>query len=193
MERRDVPDIQELNRSIGAGGAGYWREIYQCYFPALVRFVRKRFESIPEDIAEELASRALLKLVDGERRPSFAHVSQFKAWILTTARNLALDYLRSVAGKGCTGTALSDTLDEMLVETPVCEGEGETERRVRRALAGLSPRERCLLAMRANCTPYETIAEELGVRANAARTYFFRAKARFRKLYEEEIEREIPV
>jgi RNA polymerase sigma factor (sigma-70 family) len=193
MERKGVADIHQLNRAISTGGTGYWREIYRCYFPALVRFVRKRFDSIPEDIAEELASRALLKLIDGPRRPSFTHINQFMAWVLTAVRNLALDHLRSVAGKGRAGTVLCDTLDELRVEVPSCPEEGETERRVRRVLALLSERDRRLLAMRANGTPYETIAEELEVRANAARTYFFRAKARFRRLYEEEIGRETPV
>ncbi len=177
-------DIGQINEAIATGGEEYWRGIYRQYFEPLARFIGREYRPIPADIAEELACRALLKLVQGRAKPHFGHEAQFVSWLYKAARTTALDYVRSNAGKAQRRSASVDDNEELLVDLPErYDGEVVTDETVVGVLEQLSEMDRKLLVMRADGTAYCTIADELGLKENAARTYFLRAKKKFARLY----------
>ncbi len=185
MTPRESADLDTINAAIRTGGERYWRVIYHAYFVPLGAFIVRRFGPLPSDIAENLAHRTLLKLVNARRRPQFADRRQFVAWLYKAARCTALDYWRSAAGKAERVTQRYECADDFIVNMPerVAVECVAANGRVEEVLAKLSERERTLLNMRANGTAYSDIARELGIAENVARTYFSRAKQRFKKLY----------
>jgi RNA polymerase sigma factor (sigma-70 family) len=179
-------DINRINAAIAGGGEEYWREIYRAYFPPLAAFIGREYRPMPADIAEELACRALLKLIHGRIKPRFGHEAQFVSWLYKAARTTALDYVRSNAGKAQRKSDSIENDEDLVVDIPErYDGEVVTDEVVVGVLAQLSEMDRKLLVMRADGTAYGMIAEELGLKENAARTYFLRAKKKFAKLYTE--------
>jgi RNA polymerase sigma factor (sigma-70 family) len=187
MTPKEPAELDTINAAIRTGGEQYWRVIYHAYFARLEAFIAKKFGPLPSDIAEDLAYRTLLKLVNARRRPQFADIRQFVAWLYKAARCSALDYWRSAAGKAERVTQRYEHPDDLIVDMPErVELNGTAVNgQVEAVLARLTTRDRILLTMRANGTAYSDIAQEIGVAENAARTYFSRAKSRFKKLYVE--------
>jgi RNA polymerase sigma factor (sigma-70 family) len=186
MMDREALEVAEINLAIKTGGEGYWRKVYHAYFEPLKVFISREFGPLPADIAEDLSYRTLLKLVDCRRKPNFGHKRQLVAWLYKAARCSALDYWKSLEGKARRGTKLVEDADDLFVSVPESAVvEGEDDEQVRQVLAAMTERERLLLTMRTNGTPYSTIAAELGIEENAARTYFDRAKKKFAKQYTE--------
>jgi RNA polymerase sigma factor (sigma-70 family) len=184
MAQRDMVDVQDINAAIRTGDERYWRLVYEAYFGRIARFVAAEYGPMADDIAEDLSCRTLLKLVNARKKPQFEHQRQFVAWLYKAARCSALDYWRSTAARDDRRTDRYECPDDLTMDVPMgTEDEVPGDERVERVLAQLKPQERLLLAMRANGTPYVQISEELGIRENVARTYFDRAKRRFRKLY----------
>ncbi|MBD3242654.1 MAG: sigma-70 family RNA polymerase sigma factor [Chitinivibrionales bacterium] len=184
MARADMVDVDEINAAIVSGDERYWRLIFQAYYGPLTGFLASEYGPLADDIAEELSCRTLLKLVNARRKPQFRHSRQFVAWLYKAARCTALDYWRSNAAKADRCTERYECPDELTMRMPVgADREVPTDSVVDAVLAALRPNEKLLLVMRANGTPYKEIAAEIGVKENVARTYFDRARRKFRKLY----------
>ncbi len=174
---------EEINEAIESGSEVYWRKIYNRYFIPLKLYFMREFGPLPSDIAEDLSFHTLLKLINGKVRPRFSHSRQLSVWLYKAARCTAIDYWKSVRGKMHKATHTHEYADDLWVNAPSAFEAGPREKLVYAALQHLSQTERSLLSMRANATPYRTIAEELKLKENVARTYFNRAKKRFAAHY----------
>lgn len=184
MARTTMVDVDEINAAIVSGGERYWRLIYEAFFGPLAGFITSEYGPLTDDIAEELSCRTLLKLVNARKKPHFRHYRQFVAWLYKAARCTALDYWRSNAAKADRATDRYECPDDLAMRMPVgADREVPYDSVIETVLASLRPNEKLLLVMRANGTPYRDIAAEIGVKENVARTYFDRARRKFRKLY----------
>lgn len=179
-----MADVHDINAAIRTGGERYWRAIYEEYFGRLARFIAKEYGPMADDIAEELSYKTLLKLVNARTRPQFGHYRQFVSWLYKAARCSALDYWRSHAARDDRITDRYECPDDLAMTVPPEDAlDVPPDSCVAQVLEQLSERDRLLLAMRANGTPYRDIAAELELKENVARTYFDRAKRKFRTLY----------
>ncbi|MEM8529856.1 MAG: RNA polymerase sigma factor [Chloroflexota bacterium] len=153
-------------------------EVYQTYRQSilahLVRLVRDH------EVAEDLCQETFIKVMRAwSRRDARASIS---AWIYRIATNTAYDYLRRsqrirftplyVIEQGAFGV---DTLDTQLDE----------HEPIQQALAQLPERYRTLLILH-SCAGHSTreLADALGCTDNAIKTRLFRARTRFREIYQ---------
>lgn len=179
-------DIEVINSAIKTGGEIYWRSVYQNYFPPIVAFISREYGPIPEDIAEELGYKTLLKLVNGGKKPYFEVERQFILWLLKAIRTTVFDFWKSREGRKFRCTTNCEFTNDMIVQIPEIEDtEVQENRSIEEILLQLSHTDQMILKMRANGTAYKIIAEELGIKENVARSYFHRAKRKFKKMYSE--------
>ena len=123
-------------------------------------------EDLAQDTFGKLYERGLAESEDALRNP--------RAWLLTVASNLAYNHFRSesrrvvreIRAQVISGSDVDDVLD------------------VRRALAGLEPRDRVVLMLRHSGFSYAEIAEAVGIARSSVGTILARAADRFRHAYE---------
>jgi len=125
-----------------AAGERSWDAVFVEQFPRVYNFLRYRLGN--EAIAEDLASRTFEKAWRDRHRYR-RDLSKFSTWLLTIARNLAIDHRRT--------EHLHAPLDAALEAPAEGTPEEQAERRSNFArlsalLAQLSDRERELLALK---------------------------------------------
>lgn len=147
--------------------------LYDEVFPRLYRYCQ-RLTGDP-DVAEDVAQEAFVRLLDrrvvGER-------PALRVWLFTVATHLIRDRWR--VGKNRARLLEINPVTPGAAADPATEAEREQEvASVRRALAGLDPRDRELLMMREEGFSYREIAEAIGVQATSVGTLLARAQKRF--------------
>lgn len=159
-----------------------WNEIYRSTLPDLVRFLHRKVwdEERARDLAQEAFVRALRHDPD---RP--------RAWLFQVAANLARDEARMVLRRK-RHLALLKSEREVASgpsSDPAAEMEREARwRRVERALASLSERDREVLLLWDAGQSYTDIAEHTGLAAGAIGTTLARARKRLAEAYREKEE-----
>ena len=126
--------------------------------------------------AEELCSEtceAIVTRIDGLRSPE-----AFEAWFWSIARNRLRSLFRRRRTARPTDAMISPSTPEEI------SVEGDEHRRIRIALATLSPKDRELLWLReVEGLGYDAIAYRLGVTAGSARVACHRARRRLEAIY----------
>jgi RNA polymerase sigma-70 factor, ECF subfamily len=130
-------------------------------------------ESAAYDLRQETFIRAWRNFarVQGYERPL--------AWLYRVATNLALNYRRD--------QRLDTPLTEVVLDPAQSDPSGRLVERdlVRATLLALAPRERAALALReGQGLSCDEVAQTLGLTSAATRTLLWRARDRFRDLYE---------
>lgn len=109
----------------------------------------------------------------------FDHKSKFSTWLYRIAVNRSIQNARKNKNKW-----RFVELNEALTTQAQSE-EPNSDPRVHRALARLKPEDRAILTLFYwEDLSLEQIAEAMSIRANAAKTRLYRARERFRELYE---------
>ena len=173
--------IEALVQLAQAGDAEAFGQIYESYVDVVYRYVYVRCGS--HHLAEDLTALAFERAFRRRRLFNPRRGSE-RAWLFGIARNAALDELR----RRRRSTALVGD-----VRTDAWDGAEETEgvlRRVtvRAALAGLTPRERELIALKFHAgLSNPDIARVLGVSESNAGTLLHRTITKLRKACDEEL------
>jgi RNA polymerase sigma-70 factor (ECF subfamily) len=126
-----------------------WDQVYADELPRVLNFFRYRIGDTAD--AEDLTSRTFEKAWRARHRYR-RDLAGFSTWLLTIARNVAIDYLR--ARRGAVQSAADEGLD--VAETVAAPGRTPEQRAVRQSdaerlntlLATLEPRQRELIAMK---------------------------------------------
>ena len=147
--------------------------VFDEHYADLVRYCRRLTGE--DDAAEDIAQESVCRLFGHEVRAGPADV---RAWLFTTATNLARDRYRTTTNRR-----------RLLNVHPVRPNEPESpdralereERRAgaRAALETMAPRDREILLMRYSGFSYREIAEAVGVAATSIGTLLSRAERRF--------------
>jgi RNA polymerase sigma factor (sigma-70 family) len=168
---------RQLVARLKAGDAAAFEAVYEAYRPRLFSFLARL--SRRRDVAEDLLDETWLRLVACAARLS--DDTCLAAWLFTVARNLHASWRRHRA------------LDEdRIVEAPAvwpdptpgvspfdAAARDETERRLERALAGLSLRDReVLLLVTSGGMDADEAARALGLSSAALRKRLQRARER---------------
>lgn len=166
-----------------AGAEWAWRELYRDAAPRVLRFLRARKARDPEDLLGDVFLKAVQNLHTFE-----GGVGDFHAWLLTIARNRAIDLARRTASRGLPSSR--DELQDLPAEgsDPALAAEREmTRRKVREVIDALSPDQRDVMLLRvlAGLTVAET-AQTLGKTEGAVKALQVRATANIRRQMAEE-------
>ena len=181
----DLTDVEALERT-RAGDGDAFAAIVRRYERPLGGYLRRMLDD--PDLAEDTLQETFLELyrsVTGE-----GPLPTLPGWLYRAATNNALDAVRRRKFRA--------RLRDMVMRAQSVSGGSrdpgaDTVERmaVRAALRRLSPGDRsCVLLSAQMGLDYHAIARLLGIGETAARQRVTRAKARFRKEYEKERERE---
>jgi len=147
--------------------------LFAAHHAALYRYVA-RFAG-DEDLADDVVQETFIRLA--EHPPPDATGGGIRAWLFTVATNLAPDALK-IRGRRPRPLAHQEgrlpTADPAPYPAEALERE-ETRGRVRRALAGLSEKERMLLLMREEGFKHREIAAAVGTTTASVGTLIARA------------------
>lgn len=126
-----------------------------------------------EDLVQETFVRAFSSL------DSFRGESSLRTWLFTIARRLLLDRRRSARRRGGGSRNAVDVKDsDAVTEYDALDGvvADETERRMREAVARLTPTQREVFTLRVSeGLSYKEIAEAVGSTEGAARVHYHNA------------------
>lgn len=147
-----------------------WSRVYEATYPDLVRFLFRLVWD--DDRAHDLAQEAFVRALRHEPEEP-------RAWLFTVARNLARDEARRAIRRRNHLKRVHDEDRERSV-LPVDEEveRSESVRNVRKALAGLSQRDREVLLLWDAGMSYDEIASQTGLARGAIGTTLSRARRR---------------
>jgi RNA polymerase sigma-70 factor (ECF subfamily) len=129
-----------------------------------------------QDVAQEVFLKLYVQLRDGEE------IRSVRGWLFRVAHNEALKVKAKDRRYGEIGP-----VNEPVSNAPGAEKqllEGESRRRLREALADLSPQQRQVLQLRAAGLRYREIAETIGIGVSTVNEFMRRAVTRLRKAME---------
>jgi RNA polymerase sigma-70 factor (ECF subfamily) len=169
-----MPPITESWSSAGAAVERLYEAYRRPILAHLTRLVSDR------EVAEDLCQETFLKALRGwEARDPAASAS---AWLYRIATNTAYDYLRR--RRRIHFIRLND-FDQPLGSEYAIESQLDEGEPVQRALAQLPPIYRLPLVLHSlEGRSTQEIANALGCSTSAVKTRLFRARARFRQLYQ---------
>ena len=177
--RHGMPDAALVDR---AGSAGRSEEVvvdaWNRHRGELTAFLVRT--SRDPDAAEDLLQEAYVRLL-GEVRAG-REPTNVRAWLYRVAGNLAIDRgRRKASGRRGEARIRSLTSVRSVDEPAQALLEKECVREHLRALSGLSPRSRRVLALAAEGFSGEEIAGAIGCSSTAARTILHRARMQARQ------------
>jgi RNA polymerase sigma-70 factor (ECF subfamily) len=189
MRKEGVPvDETELIRAAQAGDSSAFEELVRAYDQSVLRLALSMLRS-PED-AKDVYQETFLRVYRNLHQ--FRFDCSFHTWLYRIATNLCLDQMRrrKVRKEEPTAVVTPDgSLDRMdtTPETRV-DGDphrnlfsGQIRRRVKEALAQLTPRERMVFELRHyDGLRLRKIGEVLGTSEEAAKNCLFRATQKMR-------------
>jgi RNA polymerase sigma-70 factor (ECF subfamily) len=154
--------------------------LFEREYPSLVRFLYRHLGD--RDQAEDLAQEAFVRLLGQRPRNP-------RAWLYTVALNLVRDAARGEVRRARHLRYLA--VEQESGKTPSAEAavlRDEARTLVRRVLSALSERDRTLLLLWEEGTPYRQISEILGVAPSSVGPLLVRAQRRFLKHYDRPLE-----
>ncbi len=171
----------EASRSDGLPGAEQTViELYELWRAPVYRYLIAVLgnAAVAEDLTQEVFVRLLEFLKEGDS------IRNAGAWIFRVAHNLAVDQHNIRLSSGVVWPARFEEGEDPATNAEEEVLEQERCRRVRLALARLSPQERHCLELRAEGLRYREIAEVLGVRVPTIQTFLARAIGKLKGGYE---------
>ena len=148
---------------------------YRDLYPALHRFAL-RLSGDP-DVADDVVQEAFTRLLEHDL-PS----DEARPWLYVVVTNLYRDRIRNRERRGRL-LAAQPPVPEVPEAADLAVERAERVAAVRRALGGLSERDRRMLLMREEGFKYTEIAEVLGVRPTSVGALVARALKRFARVY----------
>jgi RNA polymerase sigma-70 factor (ECF subfamily) len=153
-------------------------DLYDEALPQVYGYVLHRCGDV--SVAEDVTAEAFLAAVDAVRRDAVAELTV--AWLVTVARNKLVDHWRRTAREErslalAEGPGVDDPWDEQLDAGLAAS-----------VLASLGAHHRAALSLRyLDGLPVPQVAELLGRTVHATEALLVRARAAFRRAYEEEV------
>ncbi len=177
-----------LVRAFLAGDDRAFGELVQRHERAVLAVVR-RFAAgsrASEDVARDLAQQTFVNAFEAARRSLFLREGEpvpFRAWLMRIAVNLGRNHARQARRWR---SAPAEDAHELPVEAAGSARleRGEADRAVRKAMEGLSRRQREVVSLRIDAElPFRDVAEALGITENAAKVHFHHAARRLRDAF----------
>jgi RNA polymerase sigma-70 factor (ECF subfamily) len=162
--------VQTVANEINARGETL--ELFEAHGASLFRFARLMLRT-PQD-AEDVVQTAFVRLLDHLARGGGR--SNLKAWLFSVTANLCRDELRARRR----WLVLRPEHDRLLTAQPVLESRDPLELFLA-VVRTLTPRDRLLLALKAQGLSYREIAAAAGIRESSIGRLLARALARWQR------------
>jgi len=173
-----ISDDEALARRFIDGDVSAFDAIYRKYFARV--FTVARGILLDREDASDATQEAFTKIF--ENLPRFRGGSRLSTWIFRIAVNSAIQVSRR--GKSRKRLTPIDDLAETFVQTIEVD---DSAKGVHKAMAQLRDEDRAILSLFYwEELSLVEIGEALGCGANAAKTRLFRARTRFKEVYEDE-------
>jgi len=200
MEKPGSTPTDELIRLAIIGDGAAFTRLWDTHIDGLRSYIKGKMKNLDDFYVDDICSRTFEKAFRQIRTYDPSR-SQFNTWLLTIARNTAIDtvehenrtrrqyvYLDDDSNKvGAMVSNIEDGSDTAL-ENII---HGEDQDRTQRYIEGLPELYRDIARMRlVDGLQYKEIAEELNMELNTVRTRIRRAKALIDKMKEETEEEE---
>jgi RNA polymerase sigma-70 factor, ECF subfamily len=176
MPELDADPDQRAVARVLAGERNAFRILYERHYSRVYSVIRGivRREVDAEDLTQDTFTLAFKSLRQFDQR------SKFGTWLFRIAVNRALAHARRKGGRHDVDLTVIENHAVAPIETPTAP-----DPRIENALAKLSADDRALLILFYwEEQTLTDIAHVLGSTANAVKTRLFRARERFRRLYE---------
>lgn len=178
VTRPSIPKTPGTSTDAPDGSEAVCREWYEAHGVAVYNYFRFHVPQV--DVAEDLTAETFLKVVRSADRFDPAKGTP-KAWILTVARNVLIDWRRRARLRQYVTIG---TMHDLVYEAPSPEERLLREEEVGRmldAVAGLSPSDRELVGLRYGSGLDTTeVAQILGINEGSVRTRLWRVLIRLR-------------
>jgi RNA polymerase sigma-70 factor (ECF subfamily) len=178
VTRPSTPKTAGTSTDAPDQGEALCREWYEAHGVAVYNYFRFHVPQV--DVAEDLTAETFLKVVRSADRFDPAKGTA-KAWILTVARNVLIDWRRRARLRQYVTIG---TMHDLVCEAPSPEERLLREEEVGRmldAVAGLSPSDRELVGLRYGSGLETTeVAQILGISEGSVRTRLWRVLIRLR-------------
>lgn len=187
MEKLGSKPTDELIRLAIIGDGAAFTRLWDTNIESLRSYIKSKMKNLDDFYIDDICSRTFEKAFRGIRSydPS---KSRFNTWLLTIARNTALDTIEqenrvrrqyvSLDDASRLATSIASSIDDG--ESTALENiiHGEDKDRTQKYVDGLPDIYRTIARMRmVDGLQYKEIAEELGLELNTVRTRIRRAKA----------------
>lgn len=158
-----------------------FEHLYRAMLPTVYRYATARLgRSEGEDVTSEVFHAAAIAFVDGRRE------QVTDAWLMAVARNRVIDRWRKAERRSALAHLVHRRQDEQ-VAFPEDWTSTTTRERVLDALDSMTSRHRGLLvAHYVDGIPAKELAEYLGTTASAVESALARARASFRRHYDDQ-------
>ncbi|MBX3097497.1 MAG: sigma-70 family RNA polymerase sigma factor [Fimbriimonadaceae bacterium] len=171
------PDQRAIARVL-AGEKSAFRSLYERHYGRVYSVIRGivRREVDAEDLTQDTFTLAFKGLRQFDQR------SKFGTWLYRIAVNRALAHARRKSGRNDVDLTVIENTASVAPDVPQ-----ETDHKIEHALARMNSDDRALIILFYwEEQSLQEIANILDIGANAAKTRLFRARERFRQLYEGE-------
>jgi len=184
LSQADDPSDLDLIAGWKAGDQRAATRLVERHATAIARFVASVGERVDvDDVVQETFARAFASL------DSFRGESSFRTWLFTIARRLVLDRRRSERRRGGGSRMQSEVQDsDVVTEFDALDAvvADETERRMREAVARLTPTQREVFTLRvAEGLSYREIAAAVDTTEGAARVHYHNAMRAVKEFLDE--------
>ena len=181
MKEESILDMDKLLREICENDSERaLRKIYLYYFDKLMRFVSIYVKS--EQTAEEIISDVFFNV--WQNRKKIADIRNFNAYIYATARNAAIDYVRS--SRNVSFDSIEEDQIEIYTKTTTTPEDDliskEMIEKINRAIETLPPQ--CKIAfklIREDQLKYKEVSEILNISVKTLETHINKAMKILRK------------
>ena len=197
MEATGSNHINDLVRQAIAGNGTAFTALWDLHIDSLRAFVKKWLKNLDDLYIDDICSRSFEKAFRqiGTYDPDR---SQFSTWLMTIARNTALDTVEHENRAHRQEVSLDDDKRTTMIVSRMEDAggsaldniiQGEEEDRTEKYIAGLPELYRDIARMRlVDGLQYKEIAEELDMELNTVRTRIRRAKALIDKMKQDDNE-----
>jgi RNA polymerase sigma-70 factor (ECF subfamily) len=173
------PNFESILQAARVGAEWAWTAIYRDLAPSVLRYLRARGASDPEDLLGETFVKVVRSLASFE-----GGEAEFRAWIFTLARNGLIDEWRR-DGRQPVEFLSSDALLAVCGDTPSAEAcllQKQAYERVSSVLSSLSEAQRDVVFLRVIAgLSIEECARVLGKRPGAVKSLQLRGLAAIRR------------
>lgn len=156
---------------------------FVAYFEQLLR-IKLRSRMLPSDKVEDLRQETFIRVIAAVRKDGVRQPERFGAFVNSICKNVLLEYYRSAAKDHPVEETYMDIPDKVLDLEGMLVTKQSAEQ-VRRILDAMPKRDRDLLrAIFLEDKEKDTVCREFGVDREYLRVLVYRAKDKFKALYE---------
>jgi len=174
-------DDNELVVQMASGSEDAFAELYNRYGVQLLRFLQTKFPSRLVD-AEDIANEVWMRLFKGIREGRYEPKGNFRTFLFTIARNMALDHYRRLAARNLSTADVAEAFVRA-EQIPQIESD-ELQEKLQALIENLPHVQRDIVRLRLAGVSYEEISDQLAMTKAAVHAHWTRTIRKLRQQFD---------